>query len=133
MKLSLKHWRVNNLSFVVKDEVEDTNVNTFNLNTSKKFSEQENSNFHVDFDISICDEQFDISIEATFEFQTDEPITEEFKISDFPKVNAPAIAFPYLRAYISNLTLQSGFNPIILPSINFVKMAKNDNGENSIN
>ena len=60
-----------------------------------------------------------------FTFGLDEDITEEFKVSDFPKINAPAIAFPYLRAFISNVTLQSGFNPVMLPSINFVEFAKN--------
>lgn len=57
-------------------------------------------------------------------FKIDEDISEEFKLSNFPKINAPAIAFPYLRAFVSNLTLQSGFEPIILPSINFVKLAE---------
>ncbi|WP_222708016.1 protein-export chaperone SecB [Algibacter pacificus] len=57
-------------------------------------------------------------------FKLDKDISEEFKLSDFPKINAPAIAFPYLRAYISNLTLQSGFEPVMLPSINFVNLAK---------
>ena len=53
-------------------------------------------------------------------------ITEDFKLSSFPKINAPAIAFPYLRAFVSNLTLQSGLEPVILPSINFVQLANND-------
>ena len=57
-------------------------------------------------------------------FRLDEEITEEFKLSDFPKINAPAIAFPYLRALVSNITLQSGFDPVMLPSINFVKLAE---------
>ena len=51
-------------------------------------------------------------------------VDEKFKQSDFLTINAPAIAFPYVRSYISNLTLQSGFSPIILPSVNFVKLAK---------
>ena len=59
-----------------------------------------------------------------FLFQMDENVTNDFRDSDFVKINAPAIAFPYLRSYISNLTLQSGFSPIILPSINFVEFAK---------
>ena len=60
-----------------------------------------------------------------FLFQVDQIVDEEFKQSDFIKVNAPAIAFPYVRSYISNLTLQSGFAPIILPSVNFVTLNEN--------
>ena len=66
-------------------------------------------------------------IEAFFNFEiVDEKITEDFKLSSFSKINAPAIAFPYLRAFVSNLTLQSGLEPVILPSINFVQLANND-------
>jgi len=61
-----------------------------------------------------------------FNFETDEEITEEFKNSHFPKINAPAIAYPYLRAYVSNLTLQSGVTPVMLPTINFVKFENPD-------
>ena len=33
-------------------------------------------------------------------------------------VNAPALLFPYIRAYISTLTNLSGFDPINLPTLN---------------
>ena len=40
------------------------------------------------------------------------------KLSRFLYLNAPAIMFPYLRAYISSLTALSGINPITLPTLN---------------
>ena len=43
--------------------------------------------------------------------------------SQYFVVNAPAIAFPYLRAYISTLTTQSGIPPIILPTLNLSGLA----------
>lgn len=67
-----------------------------------------------------------MNLEAVFVFSMDDEIDEAFKVSNFPKINAPAIAFPYIRAFISNLTLQSGFDPVILPSINFVKLANEE-------
>lgn len=54
-------------------------------------------------------------------FECDEDVNEEFLSSQFVRVAAPAIGFPYLRAFVSNLSLSAGYNPIILPSINFVK------------
>ena len=42
----------------------------------------------------------------------------------FLHVNAPAIAYPFLRAYIANLLLISGYDPLMLPSINFDAMWK---------
>ncbi len=43
---------------------------------------------------------------------------EDEKLSSFLYLNAPAIMFPYLRAYISSLTALSGINPITLPTLN---------------
>ncbi len=53
-------------------------------------------------------------------FEYDSSLTEEQKKSFFMH-NAPAILFPYVRAYISTLTAQSGIDTIVLPTINFSK------------
>lgn len=42
----------------------------------------------------------------------------------FISMNAPAILFPYIRAYVSSLTAQSGIAPIIMPTINLVKQGE---------
>lgn len=99
--------------------------NSFDLEAGNYFSEEKASNgFGVVFNLKISDKAFDLSVKAAFDFEvTDDVITEEFKLSAFPRVNAPAIAFPYLRAFVSNLTLQSGLAPVVLPSINFVELA----------
>jgi len=55
-------------------------------------------------------------------FHTDEEINEEFKSSRFAFINAPAIAYPFLRAYISTITLNSGLSPVMLPSVNFIHL-----------
>lgn len=51
-------------------------------------------------------------------------VNETFLESDFAKISAPAIGFPYLRSFISTLTIQAGIAPVILPSINFVQFSK---------
>lgn len=53
------------------------------------------------------------------EFQTDSEINEEFKTSKFPFVNAPAIAYPFFRAFIANTLLNCGLEIMYLPSVNF--------------
>lgn len=55
-------------------------------------------------------------------FSTDEDVDENFVDSGFARVNSPAIAYPYLRAYISNLLTLSGYETIILPTVNFQAM-----------
>ncbi|MFK2635956.1 protein-export chaperone SecB [Bacteroides fragilis] len=101
-----------------------TKKNSFNLSMGHFFSEENSKEFGIGFRINIKDEEFNILMEMVFLFELDEDVDEKFKQSDFLTINAPAIAFPYVRSYISNLTLQSGFSPIILPSVNFVKLAK---------
>lgn len=96
--------------------------NWFQLSYGHAFNQDRPKEFVIGFKLEIEEEAFEIDIEMVFDFQVDTEITEEFKNSPFLKINAPAIAFPYLRSYISNLTLQSGFNPVILPSVNFVSL-----------
>ncbi|RZL31401.1 MAG: hypothetical protein EOP00_35135 [Pedobacter sp.] len=67
---------------------------------------------------------FCLKVEAIAHFECDILIDIEFLNGDFVRVNAPAIGFPYLRAFISNFTLSAGFNPIFLPTYNFVAMAQ---------
>lgn len=125
MKIQLESWKVIDVELKSVEE-NDKNENSFDLSTGHFFPENETNEFRIGFEIEINDIEFNLSIEAIFIFTADEKITEEFKVSDFPKINAPAIAFPYLRAYISNLTLQSGYKPVILPSINFVSLAEEE-------
>jgi len=70
------------------------------------------------------DETMSIKIEFHTVFQCSDKIDESFMESDFVKISAPAIGFPYLRAFVSTITLQSGLPTVILPSINFVQFSK---------
>ncbi len=128
MKIQLKNWKIANLSMSLLDERTKRDNDSFDLESGNFFSDdEENNTFGVAFKLNINDRSFDLIIEAFFNFEiVDEKRTEDFKLSSFPKINAPAIAFPYLRAFVSNLTLQSGLEPVILPSINFVQLANND-------
>lgn len=71
------------------------------------------------------DTPFQLVIDFLIEFSIDEEITEEFKKSNFVKINSPAIGYPYLRACISNLLVNNGYNSVHLPSINFVNSYNN--------
>ena len=100
------------------------NVDNFKLSFSPAFSdsEDESNTFLIIFELFLkIEDELNLSIEYAAKFLADDDIDEEFKESHFVKVNAPAIAYPFLRAYIGNFTLNSGFSPIILPTINFTK------------
>ena len=52
----------------------------------------------------------------------------QFPINQFANINAPAIIFPFIREHLASLTMKAGINPpILLPPINFVKMAEEQN------
>lgn len=63
---------------------------------------------------------FSMVIKGFFEYEVD-------KIQDllpYISTNAPAILFPYVRAYISNITALGGMPPIILPTWNLEGVGK---------
>lgn len=78
--------------------------------------------YALDLGVLIANEeksiQFEIEMRGFFEFSNE--LTEQKKGAFFTG-SAPAIMFPYLRAYISTVTSLSGIEPIILPTINFTE------------
>jgi preprotein translocase subunit SecB len=60
-------------------------------------------------------------LKAKFTFQNPIPIGE---IPGFFYLNSIAIVFPYLRAFISSLTLQANIKPLILPVLNLTGLDK---------
>ncbi len=83
--------------------------------------------FKLDMSVKVADEKGNINISMKIEgvFEFDRDLTDEQRNSFFD-VNAPAILLPFVRAYISSLTSLSGFNHIILPTINFAVRAENE-------
>jgi len=62
----------------------------------------------------------DVKMLGVFEYKED--LSDEIKEQLFIG-NGPAILFPYIRAYVSAMTSLAGISPIILPTVNFAKMA----------
>ena len=57
-----------------------------------------------------------LKVEANFQF--DESIKNHTEIPSFFYKNSIAIIFPYIRAFISTISLQANIKPIILPLLN---------------
>lgn len=64
-----------------------------------------------------------VSILGKFKYEGNVEAEEFEKLC---RVNATAILFPYLRAYISNLTSLSGVGTLLLPTVNVHKMIASD-------
>lgn len=44
------------------------------------------------------------------------------RLEEFSKINAPALIFPFVREIIADLTLKTGYQPLLLPPINIVAL-----------
>lgn len=78
----------------------------------------EKGKFNLELGIFISDSAETLKIEIeSIGFFSFENLDRE-SLSNFLYINAPAILFPYLRAYISSLTTLSGIRPIVLPTLN---------------
>jgi preprotein translocase subunit SecB len=102
----------------------------FDLKLSDGLLEDEPNTFDKIFDLllTIPDQNHkriitaDISFRTTFRCSVN--LNKEFFLSDFARISAPAIGFPYLRSFVTTITVQAGYPPVILPSINFVQFSK---------
>lgn len=98
----------------------------FKLQTVVSFNEDSGKIFIVEFTAEFKNktpnEKFNLKVKFLTIFQTKEIIDEEFKGSFFSQANAPAIAFPFLRSFITTLISNAGYSPIIISSINFAAL-----------
>lgn len=109
---------------IVKSNIEIKNPSTISdrleisINKSEAINQDEHK-YRLTFGVSVSDENksllIDILCHGFFDFEED--ITDDEK-KVFFNTSAPAILFPYIRAYISTLTTLSGVRGIILPTIN---------------
>jgi preprotein translocase subunit SecB len=74
-------------------------------------------------EVSESNERFKCRVHGIglFEFKN---VTDKSKLSNYFYVNAPAILFPYIRAYIAALTSLSGIEAIHIPTLNMTKLKK---------
>lgn len=97
--------------------------------------------FHITFEPSgihfVKLNQFQLNLNTIIEndsqllhIEVDAIATYNFKegenpevLSNFFFINAPAILFPYIRAYVSALTTLSGMAPVTIPALNLTNLA----------
>lgn len=125
MQLKLKSNFVKELHIIESEPSQDQrNKIQFDYETLKNIND--NQEFVVIFDFSLySDKGYQMNLKHSFTFECDEDLDEDFWNGNFHKVNAPAIAYPYLRAFVSTILLNAGLESVYLPSVNFVEMAKN--------
>lgn len=119
--------------FRLKNYVIDKSIFDFN---GKEISSERNIGFDVKglikkdnlFELTLITKIVDenqalkilVQVIATYEFTSD--IAQE-TLSDMFYKNAPAIIFPYVRAYVTSLTVLSGIEAINIPTMNLSSIA----------
>lgn len=117
----------------------------FNLNPETNAVENFDLDFSLDTDFYLNEENdqaivtlkcvvFDDFIEKGYPFYLEVEIVGNFfldgdftneEVKSLCRINATAVLFPYLRAFISNITALAGVPNLILPTINIQKLLDN--------
>ncbi|ADQ79033.1 protein export chaperone SecB [Paludibacter propionicigenes WB4] len=98
----------------------------FNISfDSKGIINKSESSYQLNLTAYIKDKENTINIEvAVVSFFSFDSQIEKSQLEKLFYMNAPAIIFPYLRSYITTLTVLSGIDPIILPTLNLSSLGK---------
>lgn len=94
----------------------------FDIYTRSKLKSNKGFYVYIKLDIQSLDNSFVVSLESKADFDTEAEIDENFLSNNLVTINAPAIAFPFIRAYITTVTINAGYNAVILPAINFIQL-----------
>lgn len=119
-KIFLKETFVQSLSFKRKHSNEPYLETEVSISPFVNFDEQ-GKEYRVMFKGNFENSLFDLNLQFVTVFGTEEAIDEEFKSSELVRVNSLAIAFPFMRSFISTLTINAGIPSFILPAYNFSK------------
>lgn len=112
--------QLNFINFVVpKFMFEKKNVESDNFEIlPKAVISRKNNQFHINVDVEITNLNNSLVLKMVcvgiFKYNTD----DENLLLSFMSLNGPAIVFPYIRSFISSMSSLSGFETIILPTLN---------------
>lgn len=93
-------------------EIKFEHLNHVNQSSEHEFSAE------IIVTINSNDGNFNLQVQFYGYFEINGDATEKVK-ENFYYISAPTILYPFIRAFISNLSIQSGMNPIFIPTINF--------------
>jgi preprotein translocase subunit SecB len=114
------------INFTFNEPKSQGEVLNIRFHPSGKYSQKEGKmDIYLDFEARDNNEGetpvITATMKAVFKFQSS-LLYEEIPIFFFK--NAIAIAFPYLRSFISTLSLQANIKPIVLPLMNLSELEK---------
>ena len=129
-KLDTYRFQKASLNFDIPNKAELS----INFMPSGKFYKKENR-YELSFDVLVTCKDTDstvisVSCIASFIFTSEVTFND---IPDFFYPNSLAILFPYIRAFVSTISLQANVSPIILPTVNLMGLTGKLRKNTSIN
>ena len=120
-KLDRYHFTRASLDFNIPNDAE-LNIS---FNPSGVFHSKE-ARYDLVFDVTVgCNETntevIEVTCEASFSFGNKISIAE---IPEYFYPNCLAIVFPYVRAFVSTVSLQANVQPVVLPTINLMGLTE---------
>lgn len=125
LEISLLKSRVCSLNFRIKAEASKGKI-PINLVFSHKYKyDYKSKTIAVLISASVSDKQMPFFLEIEYEglFTLNKRVSKK-DVEPIAQINCPAILFPFLREAVAEITRRGGFNPLMLPVINFVQSAK---------
>lgn len=131
MNIKFVEYKIGELKFSPSSQLLEnlSNLDSINIDDYLRFTpiffQNSSKNFVIKFHLEVKTEETSFfELEFLSKFECEQDIDKKFKESNFPIINAPAIAYPFLRAFVSNFFVSSGYYPILLPTYNFTKFKK---------
>lgn len=126
-KIKFLGYQIYGLTFNANENYTAQGDDSLNLDISvnSTVNEVTNKGFFVNIQIKLITENksLELILNSKSTFETESEIDKDYLESPMVNVNAPAIVFPFLRAFINTISTNAGYNPIILPAINFAKFS----------
>ena len=96
----------------------------FRFDYQVEFPDEVDNKFLVIIQAILKNKHYQLETVFLSEFQVDGKTDTKFRESKFPFVNAPAIAYPFFRAFIASTSVNNGLEIHYLPSVNFEALFK---------
>lgn len=111
-------YKIVESSIKYNPELSDFENLSVNIKNTTGINEEElKLKLELELEVKNDSDDLNVVVKAIGIFEFDSNLSDKHK-EIFFNTSAPAILFPYIRAYITSLTALSGIQPIILPTIN---------------
>lgn len=128
-KLDSYQFTKASLDFNIPNEAElNITFNPKGIFYTKKFR------YELEFDVIVKCKETDtnvITVSCLSSFTFNGPISID-EIPDYFYPNSIAIIFPYIRAFVSTISLQANIQPVLLPTINLMGLTEELKGKTQV-